>query len=1346
LQASDPSSKLDLSHLTKLTGGGYYSGVHVNALGGGTVDLSNVTSYPGSRTNIFADGAGSIVDLSQLPKLVSDVYYNSSLEARNSATIKIPLLTTLSRVDLAVNANATLATRQITGYTGATLTVNGAAPDFSGLTKIDGLNLYVNGGGTLAFPNVTSYAGAGYDTTLQANGANSKLDLSHLTKLTGGGYYSGVYVNALGGGKVDLSNVTSDLGGRINVLADGTGSIVDLSQLPKMISDVYYNSSLEARNSGTVRVPLVTTLNRVDVAVGAASTLATHQITTFTGATFTVNGAAVDLAGLTNVSGDTVNLNGGSVNLANVTKIDGSSLTVSGGATLSLPAVTSYAGAGYDTTLQASGANSKLDLSHLTKLTGGGYYSGLHVNALAGGTVDLSNITSNPSGRTNVLADGSNSVVDLSRVTTLVSDVYYNSSLEARNSGTVKVPLLTTLNRVDVAVGAAGTLATRQLTTFTGATFTVNGPAVDLTGLTNISGDTINLNGGSVNLANVTKIDGSSLTVSGGATLSLPAVTSYAGAGYDTTLQASGANSKLDLSHLTKLTGGGYYSGMHVNALGGGTVDLSNITSYPGNRTNIFADGAGSIVDLSRLPTLVSDVYYNSSLEARNSGTIKAPLLTTLNRVDITVNANATLATRQLTTFTGATITVNGTAPDFSGLTKIDGCNLYVNGGGTLAFPNVTSYAGAGYDTTLQASDANSKLDLSHLTKLTGGDPYSGLHVNAVGGGKVDLGGVTSDPAGRINVFADGGNSVVDLSQLTKMVSDNYYNSSLEARNSATIKVPLLTALNRVDITINAYATLATRQITTFTGATITVNGAAPDFSGLTKIDGLSLLVTSGGTLAFPNVTSYTGAGYDTTLQASDANSKLDLSHLTTLTGGDPYSGVRVNAIGGGKVDLSGVTSNPGGRINVVADGGNSLVDLSQLPKMTCDNYYNSSLEARNNGTIKVPLLATLSRVDLIVNANATLATRQLTTFTGATITVNGATPDFSSLTNVDGSSLYVNGGTLALPSVTSYTGANYDTTVQANGGNSKLDLSHLTKLTGGNPYSGLHINALGGGTINLSGVTSNPGGRVNILADGGSSVVDLSQLPRMNSDNAYNSSLEVRNSGTIKVPLLATLNRVDVTLDGSNASIGTGWTSFIGGTITVNGGSYTLPRLADFLSSSLNLRGGTVTFAQGTVGTINLSTGLDSSGKLLATGGQPDAHWTVQQANGTTTAAQTVFPNNPDWYNGWPANGPNSDWIARDASTSRQGTTPYTFTRTFDLTGYDLSTVVLAGAWNVDDTGTLAVNGHVIDTQGNPWGGGRFPTFLVAAASGFLNQGVNTLTITITASDNFDTSRRSPA
>ena len=97
------------------------------------------------------------------------------------------------------------------------------------------------------------------------------------------------------------------------------------------------------------------------------------------------------------------------------------------------------------------------------------------------------------------------------------------------------------------------------------------------------------------------------------------------------------------------------------------------------------------MLDLSSLPTIVSDQGNNSLLSVTSGGTVLAPLLTTLTRTDLTIDGTATIPTGQITSYTGATITVNSGTPDFSGLTSISGDEVFANGGAVVAFPNVTA-------------------------------------------------------------------------------------------------------------------------------------------------------------------------------------------------------------------------------------------------------------------------------------------------------------------------------------------------------------------------------------------------------------------------------------------------------------------------------------------------------------------------------------------------------------------------------------------------------------------------------------------------------------------------------
>ena len=170
---------------------------------------------------------------------------------------------------------------------------------------------------------------------------------------------------------------------------------------------------------------------------------------------------------------------------------------------------------------------------------------------------------------------------------------------------------------------------------------------------------------------------------------------------------------------------------------------------------------------------------------------------------------------------------------------------------------------------------------------------------------------------------------------------------------------------------------------------------------------------------------------------------------------------------------------------------------------------------------------------------------------------------------------------------------------------------------------------------------------------------------------------------------------------------------------------------------NSWNPAGITLSPASGGPASINLATGLDGSGAVQYGIGNPDANWTTTAiGTSTTIQAKVIAPGSPDWYGGWKANGSASSWIARDATVPNQGAAGYSFTRTFDLTNFDLSTVSLAGTWAVDDAGVLILNGtQVSSLGGGNWG--NLNPFFVAQGSPLFHTGLNTLTIVVNSTDN---------
>ena len=148
-------------------------------------------------------------------------------------------------------------------------------------------------------------------------------------------------------------------------------------------------------------------------------------------------------------------------------------------------AVTQYDGQG-NPTWSADGVGSELALPNLTLMknagtTGGGGYPH-RIQALNGGRVDLHSVTAIVNGYLPILADGNNSRIDFSSMTSLTAT---SSSLEARNGGEVVASQLTRLTGVNLILNASGTIPTAQITSLTYGGVTTT-RAADFAALTSV--------------------------------------------------------------------------------------------------------------------------------------------------------------------------------------------------------------------------------------------------------------------------------------------------------------------------------------------------------------------------------------------------------------------------------------------------------------------------------------------------------------------------------------------------------------------------------------------------------------------------------------------------------------------------------------------------------------------------------------------------------------------------------------------------------------------------------------------------------------------------------------------
>ncbi len=389
---------------------------------------------------------------------------------------------------------------------------------------------------------------------------------------------------------------------------------------------------------------------------------------------------------------------------------------------------------------------------------------------------------------------------------------------------------------------------------------------------------------------------------------------------------------------------------------------------------------------------------------------------------------------------------------------------------------------------------------------------------------------------------------MVDISSLATFQDfDTSQRSRLIARDGGAILAGTLVDARGVELVLDGSGTVPIAQIVSLTdgaatlsgqdyafpgGAVTLSNGGTADLSRAHAIDGASFWVNDGVTLALPAARSYahatTANDQTRSLRASGAGSVLDLSNVSSITGGTNWnSDLTIEAVAGGQIDLGRVRqiadARSGelryGRMSVTADGADSVVDLSALITFQdFDTSERSRLVASGGGTVLAGSLVDVRGVELVLDGTGTLPLAQLSSLTegaatlsgqdyafpglenasGTTFTINGVHADLGAVTNltrgaltlssggtanlssartIDGASFWVNDGvTLALPAARSYAHAataNDQTRVlRAAGAGSVLDLSQVAHITGGRNWnSDLVIEALAGGHVDLRAV-----------------------------------------------------------------------------------------------------------------------------------------------------------------------------------------------------------------------------------------------------------------------------------
>ena len=926
------------------TGGGDgVSWTDANNWSGGVLPTSADSIFIGSGTNTITNAGGMTLN-----NLIS----RSALSITGSLTVT-GAVTVVSSLYLAP---------------GITLTVTGANASFVGeaSTTADSVSMYAQQGGLISLWGLTQYNnGYNQSCTLQASGAGSVLDLPTLQTINGPttalGNGNFLTIRAQQGGRVNLAGVNTIidayLGGGstsmgIQIFADGMNSVVDLSGLQQFLGTEQYSASaslMQVSNGGQILVPNLSYASGLSLYVSDGLTFSLPALTNYdTGyyqsCTLQASGAGsvLDLPALQTINGPTTALGNG--NFLTIRAQQGGRINLAGVNTI----IDVYLGGGSTSMgiqIFADGMNSAVDLSGLQEFLGSGIYSDSLMSQANGGLILLNsntvyesvNLSLSPAiltqpqsvrvlaGSTvtfSVLADGN---------APLAYQWFFNqtNSLTGATNATLSIPGVSLAN-----VGSYNVIVTNAFGSVASAVV-----ALDLQGPPIIVAQP----------QNQTVLAGTTAFVPVTATGSEPLVYQWFANGISV---INATNATLVLANVPT-NQSGIYNVVISNSYGVVTSQVATVTVLNTIRWTIRWTGAGdgfSWNDPRNWNTGVLPTSFDSILIGLGSGMITNQGGMTLNNMvcqrslaltgSLTVTGLVEVNSAQnLYLAPGITLTVSGANASFisEGSTTADSVFMYAQQGGLISLPGLTEYnTGANFSCTLQASGAGSVLDLPALETITGPTWAfpNNLTIQAQQGGRINMASVntmsvTYGSQGSwglgIQIYADGTNSVVDLSGLQQFLADFGYvpsDSLMQPSNGGQILVP-----------------------------------------NLRNASGLSLIVSGGLTFNLPALTNYiNGIAANCTLQASGAGSVLNLPALQTIIGPNwaTPNNLTIQAQQGGRINMASVTTmsvtytyqsgSAAMGIQVYANGMNSVIDLSGLQQFLGSGIYSDSLMSQANG------------------------------------------------------------------------------------------------------------------------------------------------------------------------------------------------------------------------------------------------------------------------------------------------------------------------------------------------------------------------------------------------------------
>lgn len=762
-------------------------------------------------------------------------------------------------------------------------------------------------------------------------------------------------------------------------------------------------------------------------------------------------------------------VNGAVTNVAALQAVNGAVLAFPTARQLTVDAVSAWNGRLW---LYAYGEGSAINLTNLTNVViAPGYF--FLVDAYYGSRIDVRQLRV-PEGSIRVSAQNTNSLIDLSGFSglwTLGLNGGYNSGLSAGDGGTVLIPNVTALDKVDLSVSDSGNVPTAQLRSFTGGTISLSSRTNGLQGLTNFSGFIS---------AYDTRLDLTNLT------------TLHATNG-DVRLYAY-QGSVIDLSRVTNVVASSF-SALYATVSGGSRIDLRGLPA-PEGLFYVDAQGAGSLVDLSGFTGSWSG---SGSVRAWDGASVLIPNVTTMSNIYLDLRADAIVPTTQLRSYTRGTITLTSRTNGFAGLSNFIGS--FTVSDTRLDLTNFTVLHATNDQMNFSASQG-SFIDLSRVTNVVASGGYA-MYVTAYGGSRIDLSGLISEDA-PVNAHVDGAGSLIDLSGLSGVWRGS---GGVTAGSGSTVLMPNVTALDGVSLNVSGSASVNLAQLTSIiTSGTIILSSRTNDLTGLTNFSG-SLLATDA-KLYLTNLTTLYVTNYQTYITAAQG-SLIDLSRITNVVR-NGWTLV-LTASSGGHIDLSGLRVPDEGPLRVNASQEGSLVDFSGFSGLWDAHDY-IEVTVSSGAAVAISNVTAMRGIVLILSGDANVPVAQLRSIIGGFVKLQVQTNVFTALTNF-ASYLDCNYDSRAeFPGLTELNTASNTVSFSASYGG-VIDLSEVTNAVV--ETYGLSLAANYAGRIEIPNLESIVAGTVSVQAVGADAVVDLSGLTGFFSDNNQG-ILRTTSGGTI--------------------------------------------------------------------------------------------------------------------------------------------------------------------------------------------------------------------------------------